>query len=100
MKHEGIVRAGIVILVHFDIPIVRDVPSKTIDEKGLSQPKILVKRRAMTVLAKKVERDGVHDSLSKVESVAKPVRKRLLMPLVRSKSGGVPHRTEFRPKRS
>ena len=65
MKHERIAGAGIVVLVHFHVVIVGYVPAETVDEKLLAQAQKLVKRSPVAVLAQEIERDVVHNSLSK-----------------------------------
>jgi hypothetical protein len=57
------VGAGVVVLIHLDLVIVRDIPPEHIDKERLSQPQVLAERGTVPVLTQKIERNVVHDSL-------------------------------------
>ena len=82
-QHQRVVRAGIVVLVHLDVVVVRDVPAELVDEERLPQPQVLVKRRAVPVLAQEIEGNGMHDSLSRWRAEPMPVAGSLLIVVIR-----------------
>ena len=68
--HQRVTSRWIVVLVHLDVVIVRDLPAELVHEPRLAELQVLVKGGSVPVLTEEVESDVAHESLPLVESEA------------------------------